>query len=65
MLTTTDGNRVPEIYFNDDIIEGNIANFEAVFRGLQSCSDRDIEGVTRSIRIFLSRQQIVIFMMQE
>jgi hypothetical protein len=31
-------------FMNDDIMEGNIANFEAVFRGLQSCSDRDIEG---------------------
>jgi hypothetical protein len=41
-------------FMNDDIMEGNIANFEAVFRGLQSCSDRDIEGYAENAALFLT-----------
>jgi hypothetical protein len=40
-------------FMNDDIMEGNIANFQAVFRGLQSCSDRDIERNAENAALFL------------
>lgn len=51
MLTTTMVTGAK--FMNDDIIEGNIANFEAVFMGLQSCSDRDIEGYAEHAALFL------------
>jgi hypothetical protein len=49
-ITTVTGAK----FMNDNITEGDTGNFEAVFQGLQSTTDKDLERYAENAALFLT-----------